>query len=78
MAEWLALRNIFDVCARETVYEGGGKLQVQWWRQAAVENQLKVTVEDILVATRVRRQRESGRRGESEGGSEGGSMDSEG
>ena len=25
MAEWVALRHIFDVCVRDTCYEGGGE-----------------------------------------------------
>ena len=33
VAEWVALRPIFDVRARERGYEGGGKPQVPWWRQ---------------------------------------------
>ena len=28
--EWVALRAIFDVCTRETVYEGGGRLWFPW------------------------------------------------
>ena len=32
VAEWVALRPIFYVCARETVYEGGGDFRVPWWR----------------------------------------------
>ena len=43
--EWVELQPIFDVCARETGYEGGGKLQVQWCSQAAAENQQKFTVD---------------------------------
>ena len=35
VAEWVATRPIFDVCARETGYEGGGRLHVTWWRQKA-------------------------------------------
>ena len=76
--EWVELQPIFDVCARETGYEGGGKLQVQWWRQATAENQLKVMVKYILVTARVRRLQESGRRGDSKGGLEGEITDSEG
>ena len=69
--EWVAQRPIFEVCARDTGYEGGGKLQVQRWIQVASENHLKVTLEDILVASRVWRQKESGSCGKSKGGSEG-------
>ena len=32
VAEWVALRPIFEVCAKETGYEGGGKLREPWWR----------------------------------------------
>ena len=77
MAEWVSLRHIFDVCARETGYEGGGKLQVKCWRDVAAENQQKVTLGDILVAERVQQWRKSGRSGESKGGLEGESTDIE-
>ena len=56
VAEWVALRNIFDVCTREMGYEVGGKLRVFWWIQVAVEKQMKVSVEDILESERVWRQ----------------------
>ena len=65
MAEWLALRPILDICARETGYERGGKLRVPRWKQAAEDKQLKVMVEEILVAAKVRRQQESIRCGKS-------------
>ena len=73
VAEWVFTRPIFDVCAQETGYEGGGILQVPWCSQKAAEDQLRVTVEAISAAARVRRQQGSGRRDGSEGGSEGGS-----
>ena len=53
VAEWVATRPIFDVCAREKGYKGRERLQVPWWSQKAAEEQLRVTVEAILVATRV-------------------------
>ena len=53
MAEWVSLRPIFDVCARETGYEGGERLQVPWWRQVAKHKKMKVTVASILAAARV-------------------------
>ena len=77
MAEWVSLRPIFDVCARETGYEGGERLQVPWWKQVAEHKQNKIMVEAILTAARVHRQQESGRCGGSKGGSEGGSTDKE-
>ena len=52
VAESLDLRHIFDVCIRETTYERGGKLRGPWWIQAAVEKQLRVTLEEILAAAR--------------------------
>ena len=45
----------------------GGKLGVPWWINAAAEKQLKVMVEVLFVAARLRRRQESVRRGESEG-----------
>ena len=30
VAEWVALRSILDVCARDTGYKGGGRLQNPW------------------------------------------------
>ena len=76
VAEWVSLWPIIDVFTRETGYEGGGRLWVLWQMQETVENQLKVAVEEILAAARVRRKQESGRRDGSKGGSEGGNMDS--
>ena len=76
MAEWVTLHHIFDVCARNTGYEEGGKLRVPWRRQAAVKKQLNVTVEYILATASVRRGQEYGRSGERKGGSEGESTDS--
>ena len=67
-AEWVDLQPIFDVCTREMVYEGGGKLWVPWWRQVAAEKQPRVRLEDILSAARERRQWKYGRSGEGEEG----------
>ena len=78
MAVWVDLRPIFEVCALETDYEGGGRLQVLWWSQAAAEKHLKFTAESILLESRVWRQRESRRRGGSKEWSEGGNMEIEG
>ena len=72
MAEWVSTRPIFNVCARETGYEGGGILRVMWWMYKVAEEQMRVTVEAILTATRVRRRQEYGSHDRSEGGSEGG------
>ena len=53
MAEWVAIRPIFDVCDRETGYEIGWRLQVLWWRQAAAVKKLKVALEAISAPARV-------------------------
>ena len=75
VVEWVSLRPIFDVFARDTGYEGGGRLRVPWRRQEAADNQLKVTLEVISEAARVRRQQESDRCGRIKGWSEGGRTD---
>ena len=33
VAQWVALRPLFEVCARETGYEGGEWRREVWWRQ---------------------------------------------
>ena len=35
--QWVALRPLFEVCARETGYEVGGWRRKVWWRQEATE-----------------------------------------
>ena len=52
VAEWVDLRPIFNVYTRETGYNLGGNMGLPWWIQAAAEKHLKVTLEDILAATR--------------------------
>ena len=32
---WVALRPLFKVCAREKVYEGSGHMREAWWYQEA-------------------------------------------
>ena len=70
IAEWVSLRPIFKVSEKKTGFEGRGRTRGQWWCQTSVEQHLKTTLKDILEAARDRRQRESGRRGEGEGGLE--------
>ena len=78
MAEWVALQPIFRVCAGETVYEGGGRLRLPWWKQESEEKQVKVAVEAVLAVSRLRRRQESSRHGGSKGGLEVGSTNREG
>ena len=40
VAEWEALKPIFDVCAREMGYEGRGRLRVPWWSHDAAVTDL--------------------------------------
>ena len=54
VAEWVATRHILYVCVQETGYEVGGRLRVPWWRKKSEECQLRVMVEAILAAARVR------------------------
>ena len=70
VAESVALCPIFEVCAEETGYEGGGKLCKPWWQQVAVEQQLEATLENILAEVGERRLQESDRRDGGEGGEE--------
>ena len=49
MTQWVALRPIFEVCARDKGYrEGGGHRGDSWWQQEAPENHSKETLEEIL------------------------------
>ena len=68
LAEWVALRPIFEVYAKETGYEGGGKLIKPWWRQEAAEQQLVATLKNISAAAGERRRRKYERNGRGEGG----------
>ena len=41
VAQWVPLRPLFEVCARETGYEGGGRRRNFWWRQEATKNNFR-------------------------------------
>ena len=55
MAQWVALRPLIEVCARETEYEEGGRRRKAWWRQEAAERQLRAALADSREAKRSRR-----------------------
>ena len=56
VSQWVALRSMFEVCAREKGYKGGGRRREAWWRQEATEKQLRATLAGILrEAKRMRR-----------------------
>ena len=57
VAEWVAIRPIFEVCVKYTGYEGGGRVQDLWWQQATEEQQVKAMFKDILVEAWERRRR---------------------
>ena len=61
---------MFEVCAKYTGYEGGGRLRKQWWQQTSAERHLKTTLKEISEAAWERRRQESGRCGDFEGGAE--------
>ena len=70
VAEWVALRPIFEVFVKETGFEGRGRARNQWWRQTAAERQMETTLKEILAPAWEQRRQESGRRGEGERGTE--------
>ena len=55
VAQWVALRPLFEVCARDTGYKGGGRRRKAWWRQEATEKQLRSTLADSRESKRRRR-----------------------
>ena len=63
----MELQPIFEVCAKDTGYEGGGRLRKQWWRQTAAEQQMKTTLKYISAAAWEWQEQESVRRDEGKG-----------
>ena len=55
LAQWVAMRPLFEVCARETGYGGGGSRREAWWRQEAIEKQLQDNLADSQEAKGRRR-----------------------
>ena len=47
VAQWVALRPIFEVCSGEKVYKGGGRRREDWWLQEATERQLRENLEGV-------------------------------
>ena len=45
MELWVELQLIFEVCAGDKDYEGGGRRREAWWRQEATEKKLWATLE---------------------------------
>ena len=42
----ISIKYLFEVCARDTEYKGGGGRREAWWRQEATEKQLRTTLTD--------------------------------
>ena len=56
VAQWAALRPIFEVCAGKTGYTGGGSRKYAWWIQGVTDKQFLETLEEISQETRIWRQ----------------------
>ena len=58
LAQWVALQPIFDVCAGETGYEGGGCRREARWPQEVADKQLWATLEEKFLEAKSSRKRE--------------------
>ena len=47
MAQWVALKPLFEVFAVEKVYAGSGRRRETWWLHETTETQLQDTLEGI-------------------------------
>ena len=54
VAQWVALRPLFEVCTRKTGYEGGERRRKERWHQEATEKQLRTNLEDSWEAKKRR------------------------
>ena len=57
VAQWVALRPIFEVCAEDKGCEGGRRSREACWLQEAAEKQLRATLVEILWEAQMRRRR---------------------
>ena len=55
VAQWVALRLIFKVCAREQEVEVGGERRRPWWRQEALEEVIRAPLVEALREAWMRR-----------------------
>ena len=55
VAQWVALRPIFKVCAMEKFCDGEGIRRDTWWRKEAPETQLRENLEEMSWEARRRR-----------------------
>ena len=53
--QWVALRSLFEVCEGGKGYEGVGRRTDAWWRQEAMEKQLRKTLAGISREAKRRR-----------------------
>ena len=50
--EWMALWPIYEVCEKDTGYDGRGGRCEPWWRQTVPMEQMRATIESISSAAR--------------------------
>ena len=50
--EWIALRTILEVCAKETGYEGRRMHQDPWWRQMTAKKHIRDTLDRDLCGSK--------------------------
>ena len=50
--EWIALRTILEVCAKETGYEGRRRHQDPWWRQMTAKKHMRGTLDRDLCGSK--------------------------
>ena len=55
VAQWVALRPIFEVCAGEKGYKGGRRRREYWWRQEETEKKLRYNLAGVSWETNRRR-----------------------
>ena len=53
VAQWIALRPIFEGCASKTGYKGGSFRREDWWRQGVTDKKLWATLEEISRKSRI-------------------------
>ena len=55
MAKWKDLHPIFEGCAHEKGFEGGGRQRIPWWRHEDLEEVLRETLVDASQKACLRR-----------------------
>ena len=58
VAQWVVMSPVFELCVRDTGYEGGERRSDERWCQEALETRLSETLEEIFWESRRRRRGE--------------------